>query len=89
MNFFIRHLLDKTALCDAELAFNGFKRQAGETGIQLVIRIREVYETASLDANFPERVPEHLLPKRLVKSLDSLLQTRVVDGLSKSCRPWR
>ena len=89
MRFLIRHLLDKTALCDAELAFTSFRRHPGETGIDLVIRLREVYETASLADDFPERIPEHMLPERLVRSLDKLLQIRVTDGLNKSCRPWR
>jgi hypothetical protein len=91
MRFLIRNLLDKTALGDAEVEFTSFRRHPGpgETGIELVIRLRETYETASLAEDFPERIPEHMLPERLVRSLDNLLQNRVTDGLSKSCRPWR
>jgi hypothetical protein len=89
MKFLIKYLLDKTALGDAEVEFTSFRRQPGESGIDLVIRLRESYETASLADDFPERIPEHMLPERLVRSLDTTLQNRVTDGLSKSCRPWR
>jgi hypothetical protein len=89
MRFLIRNLLDKTALGDAEVEFTSFRRHPGESGIELVIRLRETYETASLAKDFPERIPEHMLPERLVRSLDNLLQIRVTDGLNKSCRPWR
>jgi hypothetical protein len=89
MRFLIRNLLDKTALGDAEVEFTSFRRHPGESGIELVIRLRETYETASLAKDFPNRIPEHMLPERMVRSLDILLQNRVTDGLSKSCRQWR
>ena len=89
MRFFIRHCLDKTALADAEQAFGQFRRRPSESGIALVIRLREAYDTASLAYDFTERFPEHILPEILVRSLDLTLINRVTDGLSKSCRPWR
>ena len=89
MRFLIRNLLDKTALSDAEVAFTSFRRLAGESAIELLIRLRETYETACLEEDFPIRIPEHMLPERMVRSLDNQLQIRVIDGLGKSCRPWR
>jgi len=89
MRFLIKNLLDRTALGDAEVEFTSFRRHPGESGIELVIRLRETYGTASLAEDFPDRTPEHMLPERLVQSLDTVLQNRVTDGLNKSCRPWR
>ena len=89
MQFLMKHCLHKTALADAERAYHAFRRKMSESGVELILRLRIVYNTASLSPEFARRVPDYTLPEILVRALDEALHVRVVDGLRKSYVIWR
>jgi len=89
MRFLMKHFLHEYALIEAERAYHLFRRKTSESGIELINRLREVYNTACLSPGFAQRVPEYTLPEHLVSSLDELLHDRVVYGLKQLHRAWR
>ena len=62
-----------------------FKRRTSEGSVDLLIRLRVVYDTARLSPTFEYRlVPEHTLPETLVQSLDDdLHRLDVCEGLDR------
>jgi hypothetical protein len=89
MHFLMKHCLQKTALAEAERAYHSFRRKMSESGVELIMRLRTVYNTACLSRDFANRVPEYTMPEMLVRSLDEALSVRLVDGLQKRYIVWR
>jgi hypothetical protein len=88
MTFLMHHCLPRQALAEAERAYGQFQRKSSEGAVELLLRLRVVYNTASLAADFTRRIPEQTLPEMLVRGLDTDLHYRVVDGLKKGFVIW-
>ena len=89
IKYLSRISLDKAALTKAERLYLAFKRRAGEGSIELLIRLRVVYDTARLSPTFEYRLPEHTLPETLVRSLDDDLHLLVCEGLDRKWLAWK
>jgi hypothetical protein len=92
IKFLSRVSLNKSALSEAERCYLNFRRHTSphpEGAVELLIRLRVVYDTACLSPTFENRLPEHTLPETLVRSLDENLHLRVCEGLDRKWLAWR